>query len=483
MIPTDSNAGDRSGTKLMPNTLQQTTRYELSKAHHCADESFIAPSPAGTQFLPFQTAGIHYASFGEHTLFADPPGLGKTIQSIGHANYEKFQSGLVLCPASLQHNWKREIEKWSTVQHKIELYHPKTFDPRGDFSLLIFPYSYASMIGAVKQVLEWQKFRAKIDWMSLDEVHYLKNTEAKRTKYVFAKNGLIARTKRVHALSGTPIVNRPMELYPVIANLAPESIGHMTKFEYGLNFCSGFKGPWGWDFSGASNLKLLGMKLRSHFMVRRQKEDVLKDLPNKYPPNLVYIDPTKKVEGIVREFKTFNTDLAIKGAMTADFTEISRIRRELGEEKIEPSVEYIKTQLEGGHEKIVVFAHHKDVIAGLEKGLSEFRPVSVSGDTAPLERQKAVDRFQQDKSTRLFIASIGAGAVGFTLTAASYVIFVEFSWVPGENEQAVDRTHRIGQTKAVQTDFIVHQDSLDDRVLKVLLHKMKAIDEFHKGDE
>lgn len=483
MIPMDSNAGGGKASKLSPNTLQQNMKYELSKAKALTDDSFNCPSPAGTKFLPFQAAGIHYATYCEHTLFADPPGLGKTIQSIGHANAENFQSGMILCPTSLQHNWKRELEKWSTVSHKIEIYHPKTFDVRGERSLLIFPYSYASMLGAVKQVLEWQKYRGKIDWMSLDEVHNLKNPEAKRTKYVFAKNGLIARVKRVHALSGTPIVNRPMELYPVIANLAPDAIGRMTKFEYGIHFCAGFKGPWGWDFSGASNLKLLGMKLRSHFMVRRNKEEVLTDLPDKYPPNLVYIDPTKKVGETVREFKTFDTDLAIKRAVTADFTEISRVRRLLGEEKIESSIEYIKTQLDGGHEKIVVFAHHKDVIEGLEKGLSEFRPVSVRGDTDPLDRQKAVDRFQTDKTTRLFIASIGAGSVGFTLTAASYVVFVEFSWVPGENEQAIDRTHRIGQTKAVQVDFLVHQDSLDDRVLKVLLHKMKAINEFTKGAE
>lgn len=483
MIPIDSNAGGGKASKLLPNTLQQNLKYELSKAKALADDSFNCPSPAGTSFLPFQAAGIHYATYCEHTLFADPPGLGKTIQSIGHANAENFQSGLILCPTSLQHNWKRELEKWSTVSHKIEIYHPKTFDVRGDRTLLIFPYSYASMLGAVKQVLEWQKFRGKIDWMSLDEVHYLKNTEAKRTKYVFAKNGLIARAKRVHALSGTPIVNRPMELYPVIANLAPQSIGAMSKFEYGIHFCAGFKGPWGWDFSGASNLKLLGMKLRSHFMVRRNKEDVLTDLPDKYPPNLVYIDPSKKAGGLIQEFKTFDTDLAIKRAVTADFTEISRVRRELGEDKIEAGIEYLKTQLEGGHEKIVVFAHHKSVIDGLEKGLSEFRPVSVKGDTDPLDRQKAVDRFQQDKTTRLFIASIGAGSVGFTLTAASYVVFVEFSWVPGENEQAIDRTHRIGQTKAVQVDFLVHEGSLDERVLKVLLGKMKAINEFHEGAE
>ncbi len=482
MIPTDSNAGGGVSTKLAPNTLQQKMKYELSKATKCADDTFVTPSLAGTEFLPFQAAGIHYATYCEHTLFADPPGLGKTIQSIGHANAEKFQSGLILCPASLQHNWKREIEKWSTVPHKVEIYHPKTFDVRGDRSLLIFPYSYASMLGAVKQVLEWQKYRGKIDWMSLDEVHYLKNVDAKRTKYVFAKNGLIAKVKRVHALSGTPIVNRPMELFPVIANLSPESIGNMSRFEYGIHFCAGFKGPWGWDFSGASNLKLLGMKLRSNFMVRRNKEDVLKDLPDKYPPNLVYIDPTKKAEGLIRNFKTLDANLAIKRAVTADFTEISTLRRELGIEKIETAVEYIKTQLEGGHEKIIVFAHHKEVIAGLEKGLSEFRPVSVTGDTPTLERQQRVDRFQQDKTTRLFIASIGAGAVGFTLTAASFVIFVEFSWVPGENEQATDRAHRIGQTKAVQVDFLVHEGSLDERVLKVLLGKMKAIDEFTKGD-
>jgi SWI/SNF-related matrix-associated actin-dependent regulator 1 of chromatin subfamily A len=387
----------------------------------------------------------------------------------------------VICPASLVFNWKKEIEAWSTIENvKVEIFNSKTFSAKRFFHYLIFPYSFASTQGPIELI----KSIGPFDLMVLDESHFLKNPKAKRTKYILARNGLVGSAKEIHALSGTPIVNRPIELYPILKALCPQAIDNMDFFSYGMKYCAGFKQNIGggrsvWNFDGASNLNILATRLRSHFMVRRKKEKVLEDLPEKREA-LVYLEPTKKVSGINFTLAPFLKDReTFKNAQTVSFEELSEARRVLGIEKIIPASEYIKTQIDAGNDKIIVFAHHKEVISGLREKLKELRPVVISGETSKEDRQKAVELFQTDESRKVFIGSIGAASVGLTLTASSYVVFVEFSWVPGENEQAIDRAHRIGQKNSVLAEYLVFQGSIDERILESVSEKWTNIQTFN----
>ncbi len=449
---------------------EREARLILSKAE---TTNFLVPAPQGLDYFPYQRAGVEFATLTTNTLFADPPGVGKTIQAIGFMNVKKIETALILCPASVVGSWKREIEKWHLGKPRVEIFHPKSFDARRPPDILIFSYAFASMLGAVKQVLG-----LRYQYLVLDECHFLKEPKAKRTKHVLAKNGLVGNAEFVHALSGTPIVNRPIEIYPVIKSLCPQAIDNMNYFEYGLNFCKGFKSQWGWDFSGASNLKVLGLRLRSHFMIRRPKESILSQLPQKFEPNVIYLAPDdKETKELVMRMASWDEASAIRKTVSPEFTELSEMRRELGERKVSRAVAYIATQLDSGHEKIVVFAHHKKVIQGLADGLERFGVVSLTGDTPGTERESLIHKFQNNKGIRVFIGSVTAAGVGITLTAASYGIFVEFSWVPGENEQAEDRMHRIGQKECVMIDYLVHEKSLDERILKVLRKKSDALSE------
>lgn len=446
--------------------LRATPRFGLSRSLETVINLSV---PEGKAYLPFQEAGIEFALLGRNTLFADPPGLGKTIQTIGYMNEKGIERALVVCPASLVYNWKKEIESWHLGKPRVEVFNPKKFR-KGAADVLVFSYGHASLINNVRTVLDDFNY----EHIAIDESHYLKEPKSKRTKHVLAKNGLIAKASSVHALSGTPIVNRPIELYPVIKAICPEAIDGMDYFTYGLRFCGGFKGDWGWDFSGASNLKELGTRLRASVMIRRDKRLAIGG--TKLPPNVVFLAQSKSAGELVKRMAPFDEKLVVSN-ITASFEELSELRRELGIEKIAPAAEYIQTQLESGHEKIVLFAHHKEVIRGLKEKLAQFGVAVVVGDTTKPQRQAAVDRFQRDPNCRLILGSLGALSVGHTLTAASYVIFVEFSWVPGENEQATDRVDRIGQTEFVQSDFLTFEDSLDERVLKVNLKKQKVIKE------
>lgn len=468
--------------KLRPNTDAERHKYLLSSK---TESRIFVPIPSSLEYIPFQIAGVEYMDTGRNTLNADPMGLGKTIQTVGFMNFKCILRAVVLCPTSLVYKWKREIEKWhvgsiaNTGKDGIntQVWHPS--QPTDGIDVLILGYHWAADLDAVKQLLK-RTFRYQI--LIIDEAHFLKNPAAKRTKHVLAENGLKSKADYVHALSGTPIVNRPMELYPIIKSLAPDAIGGMNQFEYGIHFCAGHKrqinkdGKEAWFFEGASNLKLLGVKLRGNFMLRRVKEDVLPQLPEIFPPNVVYLNEG----GNVTRFDRFDENLVIKKAPTVNFTEVSTLRRELGEAKIVPAAEYIRTQLESGHDKIVVFAHHTSVVKGLEEKLHDFGVVKIIGETNAQEREQAVQAFQNKKEVRVFLGSITAAGQGIDLVAASYVIIVEPSWVPGENEQAIDRVHRIGQTRGVQVDYLVFENTLDERVLKYLIVKTKNIKEVYR---
>lgn len=459
-------------TGLKPNNPLEAERLALSRA---ITSDFVIPSkPDSAGFMDFQRAGVEYATKTKNLLQADPPGVGKTIQTIGFMNARGITRALILCPAALLYNWARELKAWHAAEDlRVEIFNPKKFNPLKPPDVLIMSYGFAGKTEQAKKVIGWGRYRLCV----LDECQYLKNPNAKRTKITLAKNGLISKAEYVHALSGTPLVNRPMELFPILTTLCPEAIGGMSMFEFGLEFCGGWKAPWGWEFSGASNLQVLGMKLRSNFMVRRKKKDILPQLPEKFPPNIVYLEPSRESKNIVKAMSVFDED-AIKGTVPQSaFEELSTARKELGLLKVDKASAYIAEQIDAGRGKVLVFAHHVEVIERLSHNLNGFGVVKIIGGMSPKEKDDAVRKFQEDPTARVALLSIQAAGVGITLTASDYVCFVEFSWVPGENEQAIDRTHRIGQTKGVVIDYLVFENSLEERMLKYLWKKQKVFDE------
>lgn len=452
-------------------------KLKLSRA---IEVPVLIPSPTGKNYFPFQKAGILYGSLSENVLFADEMGLGKTIQAIGLMNFFKDKSAFIVCPASLVLNWEKELKEWLLEEASIGILTSNNWREIKNCDIIIASFSYMSKEETVKEIVNPKEKRFK--YLIIDECHYLKNPKSKRTKHILARNGLRSRVERIAAITGTPIVNKPIELYPTIKALCPKAIDNMTYFAYGLKYCGGYKGNFGWNFDGASNLSELGKRLRSNFMVRRKKDQVLKELPEKMV-SLAYLPLDKEFKGEIDKYKDISEDkLHLKMTDKVGFEELSEHRRELGVLKVKNATKYIETQLNSGHKKIIVFAHHKEVIAALEENLAPFNVVSIKGSTPKAQRQKAVEMFQGNTDCRVFLGSINAAGVGLTLTAASYVIFVEPSWVPGENYQAIDRAHRIGQKNFVLAEFLVHKGSLDERVLKTMLKKQKNIDEILDGN-
>lgn len=471
-------------------------------ASRATDAEIDVPLPAGLSLLPYQKAGVAFIRERSAVLLGDEMGLGKTVQVIASLNslpaHEAFPC-LVLCPASLRLNWEREWRRWTTHSAaRVTVVRGQIEDEAAD--VVVMNYDVAAKHADYLRRRNWATIVA-------DECHYLKNPRAQRTVAILGKEdrrgnevqpALAARRKI--ALSGTPLPNRPVELWPVVHWLRPDIF--KSFWYYAKDFCNAYHNGYGWNFNGAKNLDRLQQKLRETCLIRRRKADVLTELPPKRRQIIVL--PPNGAEAAVRaecaaweRHEALLTDLRaavevakaegeeayraaverLRDAARAAFTEISRLRHATAVAKIPHVIDHVREALDGGSDKVVVWAHHHDVIAALRDGLAEYQPAVVTGETSLDTRQAEVDRFQSDPACRVFVGSITAAGVGLTLTAASHAVFAELDWVPGNVSQAEDRCHRIGQKSSVLIQHIVLDGSLDARMAQVLVEKQQVIEQ------
>lgn len=449
------------------------------------------PVPNGLAYLPYQKAGIEFAASKSGVLIADEMGLGKTIQGIGVINANpNTEKVLVIVPASLKINWKRELEKW-LVNRNLSIEIANGHFPNSN--IVIINYEQLKKYTSNVRSITW-------DILIADEAHYLKNSKAQRTKEVFGdyKNKLnpISANRKVF-LTGTPILNRPKELWTIANALDNNGLGRNWKY-YHERYCAGFQDRYGWQIDGCSNAAELQTRLRSTFMIRRLKTEVLKELPRKVRQVIRLNcegDAKDAVEKENQKWDAINLEklmvavevakasenpadyedavATLRAAKKVAFTEMSKVRHETAVAKVPAVIEYLTDALENG-EKIVCFAHHQDVIESIANAFPEIS-VIFHGGIEQSNRQAAVDAFQKNPKIKLFVASIEAAGVGITLTAASNVIFAELSYVPGKLQQAEDRCHRIGQSENVLVQHLVLDGSLDVKMADDLIAKQKNL--------
>lgn len=480
----DDGSWDATWWQEIPDDIRQA-RAESIQASRATSADVEIPHPDGLDYMPFQRAGIRYALDRAGVLIADEMGLGKTIQAIGIINADpSIKTGIVICPKSLKLNWKRELEKWMVRPMTIGIANG-TF-PNTDIVIV----NYEGLIRLKDlDAREW-------DICIVDEAHYIKNSKAQRSKAVKS-----IRARRRVRLTGTPIVNRPVELYNLIEDLGG-SWGSF--FSFAKRYAGASHNGFGWDFSGATNLDELQRRLRETIMVRRLKADVLTELPRKIRQVIEVEAETAEAKRAIQfeqaheerseerladlravvELSKADSEEAYKAAVqrlqeaaSVEFTEMARLRHETALAKVPSVVAHIQNALEDDSErKVIIAAHHHDVIDALAMGLINYGVVILTGEHKEADRQAAVDKFQNDPRVRIFIGSITAAGVGITLTASSHVVFAELDWVPGNITQMEDRAHRIGQTETVLVQHIVLSGSLDARMAHILVNKQNVID-------
>ncbi|NWI13932.1 SMAL1 protein, partial [Crypturellus soui] len=422
-----------------------------------------------TSLMPFQREGVNFAILRNgRLLLADDMGLGKTIQAICiAAYYRKEWPLLVVTPSSVRFTWAEAFHRWLP-----------SLSP-GSTNVIVSGKDNltASLINIVSfdllSKMDKQR-KGTFQVVIIDESHFLKNVKTARCR---AAIPLLKAARRVILLSGTPAMSRPAELYTQIMAVQPAFFPQFHSF--GLRYCDAKKMPWGWDYSGSSNLTELKILLEEAIMIRRLKSDVLSQLPAKQR-KMVVVAP----EGINAKTKAVLADAAKKMAKGYDSKQQEKealllFYNRTAEAKIHSVVEYILELLESGKDKFLVFAHHKIVldaiVAELEKKRIEY--IRIDGSTPSAERQSLCQRFQFSEKQIVAVLSLTAANMGLTLSAADLVVFAELFWNPGILIQAEDRAHRIGQTSSVNVHYLVAKGTADDFLWPMIQEKIKVLGE------
>lgn len=457
---------------------QASRRFDINSM-----DTTEVPGLRGTLY-PFQQRGVAFIEARQgRALIGDEMGLGKTIQALAWLQlHPELRPAVIVTPASLKINWEREIMRWITDWGRIEILegtNPKTgfmsHERLTRANLLIINYDILP---------HWVDTLRKLNPQVLitDECHYYKNNSAKRTKAV---KRLAKRVPHFIALSGTPIVNRPVEAYNALNIIDPTVVPSF--WDYAQRYCGAKHNGYGWDFSGATNTQELHRKLVSTVMIRRLKQDVLTELPDKtrafVPMELDNRSDYNMAELDFIDFvqKTKGAEASRRAESAQALAEIEGLKQLSVRGKLRSAISWIRNFLDVDG-KLVVFATHRFVIDTL---MEEFKDVAVKvdGSVSGTHRQDAVDRFQTDDGVRLFVGNIRAAGVGITLTASSNVAFVELPWTPGELTQAEDRCHRIGQRAAVNIHYLLATNTIEEHIAGLLDRKRKVLDAVLDGQQ
>jgi SNF2 family DNA or RNA helicase len=437
-------------------------------------------------------------------ILGDQMGLGKTITTLAILRDLGGQA-LIVCPASLKLMWAEAIREWLGMDSGIiSGQKPKPLSPDG---IQIINYDILSYwADALLRDRSWSV-------LVFDESHKLKSTKAKRSKAALKLTGK-SPSSNVLLLTGTPALSRPYELLNQLKVVRQfEKVGGDWR-HYVTRYCGGFRQRMGnrefWNTDGATHLAELNQKLRETCYVRRTKDEVLTELPDKshvrIPVDIDNRDEYNKAEqDIVRwvmeqaeEDREFRESIAhlsaqeqaeevamhklsegFKARRAETLVQIAKLKQLSAQGKLAHLGEWVADFLDGD-QKLVIFAWHREIVERVATLLGD--PEMVIHGGTPIEtRQALVQRFQTDPECRFIVGNIQALGVGLTLTAASDVLFVEYPWTPGDLDQAIDRCHRIGQDNSVTAWYMVGSETIDTDILELISRKSGVVDAVTEG--
>lgn len=469
--------------RIPPAIVADPALLELSSAHDGE-----CPVELAVPLFPFQRAGVAYALKQKRVIIGDEMGLGKTPSGIAvavQAVNEKHKV-LVVVPPSLRINWLRSFKMFAPWLNVAVV----TGNKVG-----AMPKESVVIIGD-SNIDAWSmKFAGKFGALIVDEAHRAKTENAGRTKGIAFIAKSIPEEGYVTLLSGTIIVNRPNELISPLNILGRLDRVFGGKSAFRFRYCDPIHNGWGYVYNGASNTTELNEKLRGTCYVRRNKSDVLTELPAKRRAQVATeisdsdLTAYLHAENDFRDFIIANggAEAWQKASKAETITRLNALRKLLGVAKVPYVVDHVE-QLVAEGEKVIVFAHHKDVIARLTESLTPHGVVRVIGGMNDEAKQASVDAFQNDPEVKVFIGQFQSAGVGLTLTASAHVVFAEIPFTPAEATQAEDRAHRIGQTSSVLAWWMIGVGNnpdiplLDDRMWALLNSKHEVVSSVLTGN-
>jgi superfamily II DNA or RNA helicase len=423
------------------------------------------PIPAAAAVLggtlePFQWAAVRYALERRRTFLADEQGLGKTVEALAALEADEAFPAVVVCPASLKLNWERETRRWLPHRTVAVIEGRAAIPPRAD--VLILNYE---LVASHREALARRRAKALV----LDESHYCKNPHAKRTQAVRRLAEALAPEALRLALTGTPVLNHAEELISQLRVL-----GRIEDFGSGARFKQQFRGP--------LTEERLHWHLRRRCFVRRRKQEVLPQLPDKRQVVVpVALDNAREYrlaeDDVIAWLREQPLDLSelnarIAATLRAErLAQLGTLQRLAARGKLHAALAWIHDFLASG-EPLVVFARHVEV----QRAVVERFPhaAHLLGSDSVTAREAAVQAFQGETdppAPQLLVGATRVAGQGITLTRASNVAFLELEWTPALHDQAEDRCHRIGQRDAVTAWYLLAAGTIDETMARLIARK------------
>lgn len=446
--------------------------------------------PADKELWNFQKADIEYALRRKNTLVGDQPGLGKTPVAICFANEIGAKRVLVICPANIRIQWVNRIREWTTMRFPY-IVHPilnsrHGVHPNAQWTVVSYDLARTEAIGKALA-------KGTYDLLILDEAHYLKTIDSRRTRAVFGGgeqhlfDAIATRAGAVLALTGTPLPNRPREAYTLARGLCFDSIDWLSEDGFRERFNPSMRIEIVDPKTNRTRIFIdersgrhaeLQNRLRANFMVRHMKREVMPWL--KLPVyDLIQLEETKAVKQALQAESLLDIDPEdLEGADAEVLGHVAVVRRMMGIAMAPQIADYIDMLIDGGEEKLVLFAWHIEVLNMLEARLNKHGIRRIDGRTSSVKKQKHVEDFIRDPSIKVIMGnmlSMGTGTDGLQ-EVSCHALIGEADWTPGNNIQAFDRLDRGGQRKTVQGDIFVVPGSFSERVLAGALRKLKSTD-------
>lgn len=434
---------------------------------------------------PYQISGFQWLNYmrdvGWGGILADDMGLGKTLQALSFLYSLKEKQGslkaLVVCPTTLLFNWENEIRKFTpSLSHAIHHGPARSKMMIKDAGFEIIITTYGTLRSDIKEFVE-----VGFDYVILDESQAIKNPSSK-----VAKAATLLKAKNKLCLSGTPLQNNTFDIYSQMNFLNPGMLGSMEFFkqEFAIPI----------DKLGEKEQREHLRKILYPFILRRTKEQVAKDLPEKQEM-ILYCEMEKEQRTIYDAYRLDYREKILgtvesQGIQKSQFTILQGLMklRQIcdspsilkGEDypKVSVKLEEIAREIDENisDHKALIFSQFLGMLALIKERLEELGIdyEYFDGSTSIHERERAIKRFQSDENCRVFLISLKAGGVGLNLTAADYVYIMDPWWNPAVEQQAIDRTHRIGQDKNIFAYRMICRDTVEDKIV-ALQEKKKLL--------
>jgi SNF2 family DNA or RNA helicase len=424
--------------------------------------------------LEHQKEAIQKLVENKKFILADDMGLGKTTSTIIAALETGAKKVLIICPATLKINWKREIENYS--DKSIFISEGKSFSTEHDF--VIINYDIIKNFHDSKKKDESQIFIANFDLVVVDDAHYIKKPTAQRTKLI---NDIAKKVDRLWLLTGTPMTSRPMDYFNLLSLI--ESPVAKNWMAYAIRYCNGYQFNVGgrkvWNVTGSSNLEELRDRT-SPLVLRRLKENVL-DLPDKIITPVYLRLKSKQYEEVMGEYYDwYDKNPEESKSLTVQFSKLTKVRQIIADEKIAQTIELAENILEQD-KKVIIFCNFTDSLNKITEHFGK-AAVKLDGSMSKPERQHSVDEFQDNPKVKVFVGNIKAAGVGITLTSAEAVIMNDLSFLPSDHAQAEDRAYRYGQKNNVLVYYPIFDNTVEG-IIYDILKKKKDIFETVMGDK